>query len=221
MCARYSNTKGVPTVIKRYGPKQADQAAGPRYNIAPSQLAQVVLFEEGARRLEQFRWGLIPFFAKDVKIGQKLFNARGETVHEKPSFRNAFKKRRCLVPVDGFFEWPEKGGFPRRIRRKDDGLFTFAGLWEEWTSPKGETVKSFTIITCAPNEFMAQVHDRMPVILTPSQEDEWVNPEIPMERLREILQPREWDDMEVYTVSKLVNSPRNDMPEVVEPLVLG
>lgn len=108
----------------------------PRYNVAPSQEAPVVLWGEGHRTLELFRWGLIPSWAKDVKIGQKLFNARAETVNEKPSFRDAFKKRRCLVPVDGFYEWPEKGkpvlsgveGFPRRIRRKDDGLFSFAGL---------------------------------------------------------------------------------------------
>jgi len=230
MCARYTIKNGVMVAIPRFSVK-AERAADfpPRFNVAPSQNAPVVLWGEGGRTLELFRWGLIPSWAKDAKIGQKLFNARGETVHEKPSFRNAFKKRRSLVPADGFFEWPEKGepalsgveGFPRRVRRKDEGLFSFAGLWEQWTSPKGQEVKSYTIITTEPNEFMAPVHDRMPVILTSDQEDEWLNPETPQDRLISLLKTREWDDMEVYTVSKLVNSPRNDYPEVIEPLAIG
>jgi putative SOS response-associated peptidase YedK len=191
----------------------------PRYNLAPTQLMPVVA-NDGARLLDAYRWGLIPSWAKDASIGNKLINARGETVAEKPSFRSALKRRRCLVLVDGWYEWHQgtKPKTPYLFRRKDGRPLAFAGLWEEWTAPDtGELVRTCTIITTGPNALMAPIHDRMPVILPPEAREAWLRPE-PQESaaLLPLLVPYAGDELELYEVARVVNSPANDVPACIE-----
>ena len=153
----------------------------PRYNIAPQQLVPVIIQRDGGRTPELMRWGLIPFWAKDASIGNKLINARAETLAEKPSFKRSFKRRRCLIPADGFYEWRKGGGgkkTPVRIMLKSEAPFAFAGLWDAWQPPEGDKISSFTIITTEPNELIKPIHHRMPVILRAEDEDAWLNPEM-------------------------------------------
>jgi len=191
----------------------------PRYNLAPTQLMPVVA-NDGARVLDAYRWGLIPSWAKDASIGNKLINARGETVAEKPSFRSALKRRRCLVVVDGWYEWHQatKPKTPYLFRRKDGRPLALAGLWEEWTAPDtGELVRTCTLITTGPNALMAPIHDRMPVILPPEAREAWLRPE-PQESaaLLPLLVPYAGDELEFYEVARVVNSPANDVPACIE-----
>ncbi|SEL64781.1 Putative SOS response-associated peptidase YedK [Stigmatella aurantiaca] len=191
----------------------------PRYNLAPTQLMAVVP-NDGQRMLDAYRWGLIPSWAKDAAIGNKLINARCETVAEKPSFRAAFKRRRCLALIDGWFEWRQtaKPKTPFHFRRKDGRPLALAGLWEEWTSPEtGEVVRTCTLLTTGPNALMAPIHDRMPVLLTPEGQEVWLRPE-PQESsvLQPLLVPFEEDSLEAYEVSRVVNSPMQDLPACVE-----
>jgi len=191
----------------------------PRFNLCPTQLMPVVP-NDGARLLDAFRWGLIPSWAKDPSIGSKLINARGETVAEKPSFRTALKKRRCLVVVDGWYEWKQstKPKTPYFFHRKDGAALTLAGLWEEWTAPDtGEVLNTCTIITTGPNALMAPIHDRMPVILAPEARELWLRPE-PQDpaTLLPLLTPFSDDALEAYEVARVVNSPGNDVPACVE-----
>ena len=186
----------------------------PRYNIAPTQDVTVLRAGDERRYASQMRWGLVPFWAKDLSIGAKMINARAETVAEKPSFRSAFKSRRCLIPADGFYEWvgPKGNKQPYRIVINDDELFAFAGLWESWDK-EGETVESCTIITCQPNDVAKQVHNRMPVILAPDNYDAWLGGDD-----GELLRPYPPETMTAYKVSRVVSNARNDVPECVEPL---
>ncbi|WNG52753.1 SOS response-associated peptidase [Archangium minus] len=191
----------------------------PRYNLAPTQLMPVVI-NDGERMLDAYRWGLIPSWAKEASIGNKLINARGETVAEKPSFRSALKRRRCLVLVDGWFEWKQstKPKTPYLFRRKDGRPMAFAGLWEEWTAPDtGEVLRTCTVITTGPNAVMAPIHDRMPVILRPEGQELWLRPE-PQEAslLQPLLVPNEDEPLELWEVSRVVNSPTNDIPACIE-----
>jgi putative SOS response-associated peptidase YedK len=193
----------------------------PRYNIAPSQQVAVVVSPDGqSREMRWMGWGLIPSWAKDPKIGYKLINARGETVAEKPSFRAAFKRRRCLVLADGFYEWQPTGG-----KRKQpyyiysDRLLTFAGLWEEWQAAEGEPIQTCTIITTTANELMQPIHDRMPVILSGSDRAIWLDPTATPQTLQSILVPCDSAVLTAYPVSTLVNSPQNDRADCIEPLV--
>ena len=162
------------------------------------------------------RWGLIPSWAKDLKIGYSTINARAETVDTKPSFRSAFKKRRCLVPADGFYEWQKVDSSKQsyRITLKDEGIFAFAGLWELW---KGEEkIESFTIIVTDANDFLRPIHDRMPVILEPADYDFWLDGEVQsVETLKGLLKPYSSEKMTTYPVSKRVNSPKNDDPACI------
>jgi putative SOS response-associated peptidase YedK len=217
MCGRYSQTLSMAELARRYSaaaPKQLELK--PRWNLAPSQQAPVVtLGTDGAPALELMRWGLIPGWAKDEKIGYKMINARAETAAEKPGFRKALELRRCLVPADGFYEWVDdaatKARLPRRIVRRDRASFAMAGLWERWKAPDGREVRSFTILTTAANALIKEVHERMPVILRPKDEAAWLAaPAIPP-----ALDP---EHLEIYAVSALVNSPKNDLPVCVEPL---
>lgn len=192
-----------------------------RYNVAPTQQAPVVRrHENGERHLELLRWGLIPSWSKDIKIGYKLINARGETVHEKPSFRAAFKSRRCLIPVSGFYEWKKSTESaqkqPYYIRGKEEVL-VFAGLWERWQSPEGETIDSYSIITTEANDLLKPLHDRMPVILDPSDFEKWLGPKTTPQELRNLLLPCDPERLTYYAVSTLVNSPKQDIPECIEP----
>ena len=206
--AREFALTGVRTALER-----------PRYNLAPTQLMPVVI-NDGERMLDAFRWGLIPSWAKEASIGNKLINARGETVAEKPSFRSALKRRRCLVLVDGWFEWKQstKPKTPYVFRRKDGRPIAFAGLWEEWTAPDtGEVLRTCTVITTGPNALMAPIHDRMPVILRPEAQALWLRPE-PQEAatLQPLLVPNEDEPLEAWEVARVVNSPMNDVPACVE-----
>jgi len=191
-----------------------------RFNIAPSQnVAAVRLDREGRKReLTMLRWGLIPFWADDPKTGYKMINARAETVAKKPSFRNAFKKRRCLIVADGFYEWQKTNGKkqPFLIHMQDDRPFAFAGLWERWKGGD-EVIESCTIIVTETNEVLEPIHDRMPVILSPDDYDFWLDSEFEgKEKLEEMLRPYTGDDLEAYPVSTMVNNPTNDVEECVE-----
>ena len=195
----------------------------PRYNIAPTQPIAAVRISPGnkQRELTHFHWGLIPFWAKDIKIGSKMINARSETAAEKPSFRNAMRYRRCLVPADGFYEWQKVDGRkqPVRIQRKDGGLFAIAGLWEQWQGQDGSEIESCTLLTTQPNELLSQVHNRMPVILNPDDFDLWLDISAQnASAVQHLLRPYPGDEMRYYPVSTYVNSPYNDGPGCIEPL---
>jgi len=206
--AREFALTGIRTALER-----------PRYNLAPTQLMPVVI-NDGTRMLDAYRWGLIPSWAKEASIANKLINARGETVAEKPSFRSALKRRRCLVLVDGWFEWKQstKPKTPYYFHREDGLPMAFAGLWEEWTAPDtGEVLRTCTLITTGPNALMAPIHDRMPVILSPEARERWLDPE-PLEAsvLQPLLVPNEHEPLEAWEVARVVNSPTNDVVACVE-----
>ncbi|MEQ8677619.1 MAG: SOS response-associated peptidase [Aggregatilineales bacterium] len=190
-----------------------------RYNIAPTQPVAVISNED-PMNLTHYRWGLIPSWAKDPSIASKMINARSETAFEKPSFKNAFKRRRCLIPSTGFYEWSKKGDskVPYFVHMKGQELFAFAGLWESWTSKEGDEVRTCTILTSEPNELLRNYHHRMAVILDPSDYDLWLSKdELPTDVLMPLMRPFDETKMGVYEVSKLVNSVANDMPELIEP----
>lgn len=194
----------------------------PRYNIAPTQGLAVVP-NNGQNKLDIFTWGLVPSWAKDPSIGSRMINARAETLAEKPSFRTAYKRRRCLILADGFYEWAQNPGekvkTPMLIRMKDGKPFAFAGLWEDWQSPDGSQILSTTIITTQPNRLLAPIHNRMPVILPAESYQDWLAPgEVPASRLDPLLRPYDPDLMEAFPVSRMVNSPQNDKPECVRPV---
>jgi putative SOS response-associated peptidase YedK len=195
----------------------------PRYNIAPTQPVAAVRVnrDSGVRELTHFHWGLIPRWAKDPNIGSRMINARSETAAEKPSFRTAFKYRRCLVPSDGFYEWQKLNGSkqPVRIQMAGGGLFAIAGLWEHWQSPDGSEIESCTLLTTGPNELLQPVHNRMPVILAEEDFDLWLDPgaQHPGE-VQPLLRPYPADQMSFYPVSTHVNNPRNEDPQCIEPL---
>jgi len=167
------------------------------------------------------RWGLIPSWAKEMSIGNRMINARCESVHEKPAFRTAIRYRRCIIPANGFFEWKEEGGkkHPLYVRMKDDAIMGFAGVWDHWKHPDGEPLETCSILTTASNRLIQPLHDRMPVILHPEEYGLWLDREVTdPERLKALYQPYPADMMEMYPVSTLANSPRNDSPECIEPL---
>ena len=192
-----------------------------RFNIAPTQDVPVVRLdrETGTRRLDLLRWGLVPTWADDPAIGNRMINARSETVAEKPAYRSAFKARRCLMVADGFYEWAKTPGGkqPFFIRRKDGQLFGFAGLWEHWHRGM-EGFDSCAQLTTMPNELMAPIHDRMPVMLRPGDYGLWLDPAAKPADLKDLLAPYPSDEMEAYPVSTLVNRPGNDSPECIRPL---
>ena len=217
MCGRFSLTTNEAILNERFRLAGSIEPYVARYNCAPTQNLAVITAIQ-PRRLSFFRWGLIPFWAKDEKIGSRMINARAEGIEEKPSYKNAFRQRRCLVPADGFYEWKsENGKIPYRITLYDQQPFAMAGIWDTWKSPAGKTVHSFSIITTEANELMKPIHDRMPVILTADLEDIWLKSNIP-EEIRAILKPFDPRLMKAYEVSKLVNSPRNDNPALIIPL---
>jgi putative SOS response-associated peptidase YedK len=192
----------------------------PSYNVAPTQPVLTVTLDDNVRSGHFMKWGLIPSWAKDASIGSRMINARAETVAERPSFRAAFRRRRCLVLADGFFEWKRVGNrrIPMRISLKSHEPFAFAGLWETWRNPKGDTVLSCTIITTRANDDISEIHDRMPVILPRGADEPWLDPEAPLEIVSGLLTPYEDGQLEAVEVSTLVNSPRNNVPETLAPV---
>ena len=219
MCGRFTlktHTEHVRTLFK------LDKAPtmSPRYNIAPTQPVAVVRLDaSSARELAHVQWGLIPHWARDPSIGARMINARSETIADKPAFRSAFCRRRCLIPADGFYEWKKgaAGKPPVYMHMADDAPFAFAGLWEHWQGGNGSEIESCTIITVQANELLEPVHDRMPVILDAHDFDTWLAPEpADAKALCALLQPYPSDAMDVYAVSPFVNSPRNDSDRCVE-----
>ena len=217
MCGRYTLHSSRARLLEKFGLDRADEVE-PRYNIAPSQEVPVVRQQGDARELVHLRWGLLPFWADDPRIGYKMINARAETVASKPAFRPAFRRRRCLVPADGFYEWKAQGRAkqPYYLRMQDGEVFAFAGLWEHWQG-EGEVVESFTIIVGPPNELGAPIHDRMPVILDPASYDRWLEPQADPAALAALLGPYPADAMEAYPVSRRVNRPANDDEQCIAP----
>jgi putative SOS response-associated peptidase YedK len=197
---------------------ESDLEWEPRYNIAPTQSIPVIRQDRGrsARCLSLVRWGLIPSWAKDVSIGSRLINGRSETLLEKPAFKESFRNRRCLIPADGFYEWKKVGKAkqPFHFGMQDDSLFAFAGIWDCWKSPPGQRLASCSILTTAPNELLADVHDRMPVILPQRHYEAWLTgPASEAERLSELLVAFDASLMKRYAVSSTVNKPQNDGPD--------
>jgi putative SOS response-associated peptidase YedK len=220
MCGRFTRSQSIETVAETFQVEQISFDLGPSYNIAPTQKVAVVI-TDGIRQLVPVRWGLVPSWAKDPSIGSKMINARAETVTEKASYRNAFKKRRCLVVADGFYEWQNTGDAkrPMYIRLKSGKPFGFAGLYEVWKSPEGKELTTCTIITTEANELMKPIHERMPVIIPAELLDKWLDPAIEgKEQLLDMLRPYPAGEMEAYPVSKRVNSPRNNSPECIKKL---
>jgi putative SOS response-associated peptidase YedK len=222
MCGRFTLTVDPADLQEAFPDFVFPAKTSPRYNISPSQPI-LALPNDGTNKADFFVWGLIPSWAKDPSIGNRLINARAETLAEKPSFRGALKYHRCLIFADGFYEWQAQPGskakIPTFIRLKSKAPFVFAGLWEQWHSPDGSEVKSATIITTEPNELMATLHNRMPVILKPDTYTKWLNPSPqPSNALLDLLVSYPSHEMEAYPVSTLVNSPGNDRAECILPV---
>lgn len=222
MCGRYTLTD-PGDLLEELEVESSTQELAPRYNIAPTQDAAVVrIGGAGERELAQLRWGLIPSWAKEAAIGNRMINARSETVAEKPSFRTALRRRRCGVLADGFYEWRKTGGAkqPYHIHLTGRRPFLMAGLWERWTRGP-QPIESFTIITTQANDKVSEVHGRMPVILDPQHYALWFDSQVEdAGRLASVLAPYDEAEMELTPVSRLVNSPANDVPQCVVPIVI-
>jgi len=222
MCGRFTLTTDSKKLSEAFTEFEIPEDLVPRYNVAPSQPVAVVA-NNGQHKLEFFQWGLIPAWAKDPGIGNRMINARAETLAEKPSFKNAYRRRRCLVLADGFYEWKKeahtKTKTPMYVRLVSGKPFAFAGLWEYWHNGDGSEILSCTIITTNPNELMAEIHNRMPVILAPEAYERWLDPaERHPEQLGDLLKPYPTAQMTAYPVSRVVNSPRNDSPDCITSL---
>ncbi len=223
MCGRF-NQKLTSAELSQVGAELGQAAALPpsNYNVAPTQRA-VAITGVDPRMAGSYRWGLIPFWAKDAKIGSRMFNARAETVATKPAFRAAFRGRRCIVPASGFYEWKRVGSRkePQYIYRTDGEIMGFAGLWESWSGPKGEEhdpVESFSILTTEPNAQLREIHDRMPVILEKSDWDAWLDPNNKdLDALQSLLRPAAEGRLTWHEVDPGVGNPRNNGPQLIEP----
>lgn len=219
MCGRYAITTAPEAMRRLFGyPEMPNFPA--RYNVAPTQPIPIVRVVEGKRQFALVRWGLLPSWVKDPKTFTLLINARGETVTEKPAFRNAMKRRRCLIPADGFYEWKRDGAIkrPHYIRRKDGAPFAFAGLWETWMGPNGEEMESAAIVTTTANQILAPIHDRMPVILTPDAYEMWLDTaNVDSKTAMALIAPAQNELFEAFEISPLVNRVANDGPQVQEP----
>ncbi|WP_026732188.1 SOS response-associated peptidase [Fischerella sp. PCC 9605] len=225
MCGRFSLSVTQEVLARAFHVEEVPNLE-PQYNIAPTQMVATVLYnlENHKRELQQLRWGLIPSWAKDPSMGAKLINARSESVAEKPAFRSAFKRRRCLVVADGFYEWQQQKGKkqPYYFRLRDSQPFGFAGLWEEWQSPEGEQIKSCTILTTQANELLQPIHDRMPVILQQQDYEVWLDPQIHAANvLQPLLHPYPSEAMTSYPVNTVVNNPRHNSSECIIPISTG
>ena len=224
MCGRYTLALKEEILRQRFNVKEFDWKYIPRYNIAPSQENHVVLINEEKKRIMTLmRWGLIPHWAEDESVGNRMINARIETVAQKPSFRTSLRKRRCLVPADGYYEWekPAKPGkrTPYRIVLKSREPFAFAGLWDVWVNQIGQPIHSYAIITTEVDELAGRIHPRMPAILRPENEGVWIDPSAEsLADLRKALVPYPSNLMEMYEVSPLLGNPNSDIEECIQPI---
>lgn len=238
VCGRFVSTSPPDEIARYFGAAEVDEALvqgghGPNHNVAPTTDVYAVLEDGGVRRVEALHWGLIPFWAKEAKVGNRMINARSETVATSGAFRTAFRKRRCIVPADGFYEWTTRPGQKKKqpwfIHRPDGEPYAFAGLWEVWRPPgSDDELHSCTIITGPANEKMAELHDRMPIMLPPEAWDRWLDrDESDPDRLGRLLVPAPPTLVEFHPVSTEVNNIRNrgehllDRVELAEPLELG
>ena len=237
MCCRVAQGSGRDKVKKKMKARGDTLTITPRLNLAPTQDAVVAVQASGDVRLEEMRWGLIPPWARDKSIGAKLANARAETIDEKPSFRQPFRRRRCLLPVDGYYEWESRpsGKQPVYYSMRDGDLFCLAGLWETWTPPEqtdkpelpglgfdqaeAGTLYTFTVVTTTPNRLAKRVHDRMPVIVHPADYGNWLSPESKAADLKRLLRPFDDEPIQEHYVTPLMNNPRFEAPECIEPII--
>jgi putative SOS response-associated peptidase YedK len=223
MCGRFALPYPSKTVAEYFSVPEEISFA-PRYNIAPSQHLAVICSNKDApgRQLAMMRWGLIPNWAKDEKLGYKMINARAETVAEKPAFRAAYRRRRCLIAAGGFYEWQrqEKIKQPYYLTMKDTKIIAFAGIWERWQSPEGEPVESCAILTTAANSSVRGIHDRMPVIVAPADYNFWIDPGAERDILQQILRFSQSISLSIYPVSAMVNNPTNDAPGCLQEIRL-
>lgn len=215
MCGRYSITFSGEELENEFDAKLTDDFY-PNYNAAPSQNLPVIT-NDTPHKIELFRWGLVPHWAKDLNIGNKMINARSETILEKPSFKNAFKTQRCLVLADGYYEWKNENSqkTPYRIVLKDKNIFAFAGIWETWKS-EDKIIKTFSIITTEANQYLHDIHNRMPVILEKEHIKPWLDKKLSIEDAYSLLKPQPSENFKAYEVSKKVNSPVNNIPELIK-----
>lgn len=221
MCGRFTLAEDLPAIAKRFDAEPVVPDWKPRYNIAPAQPALAVVSEEGIRKLINMTFGFIPHWATQKQTGFTMINAKAETIAQKPSFRESFSYRRCLIPADGFYEWlqTDHGKLPYRFTLKKGALFGFAAIWDAWKNPEGKIILTFAIITTDANLLARQLHDRMPVILQQKDESLWLDPNVTLpEKLKSLLVPYPTDEMEMFRVSPIVNSWRNDSPDCVRPI---
>ncbi|MFG0216455.1 SOS response-associated peptidase [Brevibacillus porteri] len=221
MCGRFTLVTNQELWNARFQIEVTPFEIQPRYNIAPGQLIPAIISDQGKRRIGQLKWGLVPAWAQDEKSGYKMINARSETLTEKPAFRRLFERKRCIIPADGFFEWMKLGKAkqPMRIMMKSGELFAFAGLFDTWASPIGDKLHTCTIITTKPNDVVADIHDRMPVILRQEDEGIWLDREkFDSDLLQSLLVPYDSDMMRAYPVSTMVGSPKNDLPQCIQEI---
>jgi putative SOS response-associated peptidase YedK len=218
MCGRFALIITPAELEKIFG-LRLDEEFNPRYNIAPSQTVPVITYQEKdkKKKISSMKWGLVPSWAKDYSIGDRMINARSETIQEKPSFRSAFQRRRALIPASGFFEWKREGNTktPYFIGMQEMKTFAFAGLWERWVHDNN-FLETFTILTTEANELIHPIHDRMPVIMPENAYDRWLNPSTELSYIIPLLAPYPNEKMQAYPISKLVNNPNNDSPEILE-----
>ncbi|MGI9613497.1 MAG: SOS response-associated peptidase [Acidimicrobiales bacterium] len=222
MCGRFVSASPPDELARYFGADNPGTELEPNFNVAPTREVYAVRASEGHRELTTLRWGLVPFWAKDVKVGAKMINARSETVLDKPAFRRAIRRRRCLIPADGFYEWAKVPGHTKKqpyyIHRTDGEPIVFAGMWERWRPDDDEesTVESCTILTCGPNETMAAIHNRMPVLLAPPVWDDWLADTDDLDSLSELMIPAPDGLLTLRPVTPMVNSVRNNGPELLE-----
>jgi putative SOS response-associated peptidase YedK len=220
VCGRFVRNSSTKEIAREFNIQEVAFDFKPSYNIAPSQDVLLVI-NDGHTRLIKSRWGFIPSWSKDPSIGNRMINARGESVSEKPSFKSSFNKHRGLVVADGFFEWRKEGDvkIPVYVYLKSGKPFGMAGLYSYWISPEGEEICTSTIITTEANEKLEPVHDRMPVIIPKTQESLWLDPGMSKkDMLLSLLKPYPAEDMDCHDVSKIVNSPKNDSPDNIMPI---
>ncbi|MGI6575056.1 MAG: SOS response-associated peptidase [bacterium] len=217
MCGRFA-LSSVADLKARFNIDPGDDIK-PRYNIAPSQQILAIV-NQGGYKLVELKWGLVPFWTKDKAKAKGIINARAETLDTKPSFKHCLQRQRCLIPADGFYEWKKEGNRKRPYRIIINGgeLFVFAGLWDRWRSPAGEVINTCAIITTTANKFMAPIHNRMPVILPKEREKIWLASNTDVGTLKSLLQPYPAQLLDSYEISTLINSPHNDIPQVLEPV---
>ena len=227
MCGRFSITT-APEALRGMFDYENFPNLEPRYNVSPTQMIAIIRkIDSGRKELVMVRWGLIPAWAKDAAYAARMINARAETIMEKPSFREAFSKRRCLIPADGFYEWRIQSNLkqPYRIGMEDGSVFAFAALWEKWKAKQsgygfeeGEEIETVSIITTHANKKLKNIHHRMPVILHPEDFDTWLTPANDTIKCQKLLQPFPSEPMAFYRVAQTVNNPRNDNPKCIEPI---